>query len=108
VDGHPLVGERIIAQAPALRQVAEIVRCSHERIDGSGYPSRLTGSAIPIGARIIAVCDTYCELLAGGPGRPPVDHEAAAAAVRDAAGRTLDDQAVALLVQCLEHSHPSL
>ena len=56
---HTLVGERILAAAPALKAVARLVRLSHERWDGTGYPDQLAGDAIPIGARIIAVCDTY-------------------------------------------------
>jgi HD-GYP domain-containing protein (c-di-GMP phosphodiesterase class II) len=56
---HTLVGERILAVAPALTAVARLVRLSHERWDGSGHPDGLAGEEIPVGARIIAVCDTY-------------------------------------------------
>ncbi len=56
---HTLVGERILAAAPALAAVARLVRLSHEHWDGTGYPDQLAGDEIPLGARIIAVCDTY-------------------------------------------------
>ena len=56
---HTLIGERIIAAAPELAGVARIVRSSHERFDGGGYPDGLAGEEIPLGARIVAVCDTY-------------------------------------------------
>jgi diguanylate cyclase (GGDEF)-like protein len=56
---HTLIGERIIAAAPELAGVARIVRSSHERFDGGGYPDGLRGEDIPLGARIVAVCDTY-------------------------------------------------
>jgi two-component system cell cycle response regulator len=56
---HPLVGERILNADPAMRPVARLVRSSHERWDGTGYPDRLAGTAIPLGARIIAACDAY-------------------------------------------------
>jgi diguanylate cyclase (GGDEF)-like protein len=56
---HPIIGERILNAAPALQPVAALVRASHERWDGAGYPDGLAGSAIPLGARIIAVCDAY-------------------------------------------------
>jgi two-component system, cell cycle response regulator len=56
---HTLIGESIIAAAPSLVPVAELVRSSHERIDGSGYPDALNGPDIPIGSRIIAVCDAF-------------------------------------------------
>ena len=56
---HPIVGERILNADPALRPVARLVRSSHERWDGTGYPDALVGAAIPIGSRIIAACDAY-------------------------------------------------
>jgi two-component system cell cycle response regulator len=59
VRRHTLIGERILASAPALRPAGEIVRSSHERWDGGGYPDQLCGDEIPLGARIIAVCDAF-------------------------------------------------
>jgi HD-GYP domain-containing protein (c-di-GMP phosphodiesterase class II) len=56
---HTIIGERIVAGAPALAQVGRLVRSSHERWDGAGYPDQLAGAAIPIGSRIIAVCDAF-------------------------------------------------
>jgi HD-GYP domain-containing protein (c-di-GMP phosphodiesterase class II) len=56
---HTIIGERIIATAPEMAPVAEIVRSSHERYDGGGYPDELAGEDIPLGARIVAVCDSY-------------------------------------------------
>ena len=59
VRQHTLIGERILSAAPALRPVARIVRSSHERWDGRGYPDGLAGEEIPLGARIVAACDAY-------------------------------------------------
>jgi two-component system cell cycle response regulator len=59
VRRHPLIGERIIGAAPALAGAAMLVGATHERLDGSGYPNGLTGDQIPLGARIIAVCDAF-------------------------------------------------
>ena len=56
---HTIIGERIIGAAPELRGVGRIVRSSHERYDGGGYPDGLAGEEIPLGARIVAVCDAY-------------------------------------------------
>ena len=56
---HPIIGERILNVDPALRPVARLVRSSHERWDGNGYPDGLAGSTIPLGARIIAACDAF-------------------------------------------------
>lgn len=60
---HTIVGERILNAAPALRPVARLVRSSHERWDGAGYPDRLAGEAISLGARIIAACDAYDAMI---------------------------------------------
>jgi two-component system, cell cycle response regulator len=56
---HTVIGERIIAAAPALGGVAALVRSSHERFDGAGYPDRLAGEEIPLGSRIVAVADAF-------------------------------------------------
>ncbi len=56
---HTLIGERIVSAAPALAGVARLVRASHERWDGDGYPDALAGTDIPLGARIVAVCDAF-------------------------------------------------
>ncbi len=56
---HTIVGERILNADPALQPVARLVRSCHEWWDGTGYPDGLAGTAIPLGARIIAACDAY-------------------------------------------------
>jgi two-component system cell cycle response regulator len=64
---HTLVGERILAAAPALSPVAPLVRSSHEWWNGGGYPDGLTGEAIPLGARIVAVCDAFDAMTSDRP-----------------------------------------
>jgi diguanylate cyclase (GGDEF)-like protein len=59
IHRHPTIGERIVRAAPDLTEIAPLVRASHERYDGSGYPDKLKGNDIPIGARIIAICDAF-------------------------------------------------
>jgi diguanylate cyclase (GGDEF)-like protein len=59
VRQHPVIGQRILNAAPSLAGVAAIVRASHERWDGYGYPDGLRAEEIPLGARLIAVCDAY-------------------------------------------------
>ena len=56
---HTLIGERIAQSAPALTGVAGLIRSSHERWDGTGYPDRLAGDEIPLGSQIVFVCDAY-------------------------------------------------
>ena len=64
---HSVIGERILAGIPSLESAARIVRSSHERWDGEGYPDRLVGEEIPIGARIICVADAYCAMTEERP-----------------------------------------
>jgi two-component system cell cycle response regulator len=64
---HTLIGERIVASAPALLPAAPLVRSSHEAFDGSGYPDGLAGDAIPLGARVIAVCDAFDAMISRRP-----------------------------------------
>jgi len=59
VRRHTLVGERILLAAPALSHVAGVVRSSHERYDGSGYPDGLAGKEIPLPSRIVFLCDAF-------------------------------------------------
>jgi two-component system, cell cycle response regulator len=70
VRRHPVIGERILAAAPALGQVARLVRSTHERFDGTGYPDSLKGHQIPLGARIIAVCDAFDAMTSQRPHAP--------------------------------------
>jgi diguanylate cyclase (GGDEF)-like protein len=79
---HTLIGERILAAAPALRSTAEIVRSSHERFDGTGYPDRLASDNIPLAARIIAVCDAYDAMTSERPYRPARTSEEALTELR--------------------------
>ena len=70
VQRHTLIGERILAAAPALARIAPIVRASHERPDGKGYPDGLSSDGIPIGARIVAVVDAFDAMVSRGRTRP--------------------------------------
>jgi two-component system, cell cycle response regulator len=56
---HTIIGERILAAAPALECSARLVRSSHERVDGRGYPDGLAAADIPLGSRIILVADAF-------------------------------------------------
>ena len=61
---HTVIGEQIIAAAgPSLERIGPLVRASHERWDGTGYPDGLAGERIPLGARIIAVCDSFHAMM---------------------------------------------
>jgi HD-GYP domain-containing protein (c-di-GMP phosphodiesterase class II) len=64
---HTIVGERILNAAPALTSVAKLVRSSHERYDGKGYPDGMAGNKIPLGARVISACDAFHAMTSTRP-----------------------------------------
>jgi HD-GYP domain-containing protein (c-di-GMP phosphodiesterase class II) len=92
---HTLVGERIVGAASALTEAAKLVRWSHERIDGTGYPDGLSGHDIPLGSRIIAVADAFDAMTAGRPYRTRITVEAALAELRHCSGTQFDPDVVA-------------
>jgi two-component system cell cycle response regulator len=94
VRRHPIIGERIILAAPALARVASLVRSSHERWDGAGYPDALAGEQIPLGARIVAVADAFAAMTAGRPYRAARSPEEALAELRREAGTQFDPAVV--------------
>ena len=63
MKNHAIAGERILSAAPALTSIANLVRSSHERWEGGGYPDGIAGEQIPLGARIIAACDAYHSMI---------------------------------------------
>ena len=94
VRQHTLVGDRILSAAPAMAPVAEVVRASHERFDGAGYPDGLAVCVIPLGARIVAVCDAYHAMTAGRPYRAAVGSDQALGELRRCAGAQFDPEVV--------------
>jgi diguanylate cyclase (GGDEF)-like protein len=94
VRRHTLIGERILAAAPALGQAAKLVRSSHERFDGTGYPDGLAGEQIPLGARIIAVCDAYDAMAAERAHAPALTPEEAMKELFRCAGTQFDPEVV--------------
>jgi HD-GYP domain-containing protein (c-di-GMP phosphodiesterase class II) len=74
---HPVWGARALETIPGFRSASRAVRHHHERWDGAGYPDGLAGEDIPIGARVIAVCDAYEAMTSTRPYRPALaDSEA--------------------------------
>jgi diguanylate cyclase (GGDEF)-like protein len=91
---HTIIGDRILGAAPAMRPVAEIVRASHERWDGTGYPDRLGGEQIPLGSRIVSVCDAFHAMTTPRPYQAARDRDGALAELRRCAGTQFDPAVV--------------
>jgi diguanylate cyclase (GGDEF)-like protein/putative nucleotidyltransferase with HDIG domain len=98
---HTLVGERILEGAPALRDVAGLVRSSHERFAGGGYPDGIAGTDIPVGARIIAVCDAFDAMTSPRVYREAMSVEAAVEELQRCAGAQFDPEVVAAFTAAL-------
>jgi diguanylate cyclase (GGDEF)-like protein len=91
---HTIIGERILGAAIALRPVAALVRASHEHYDGNGYPDGLRGHEIPLGARIVSVCDAYDAMTSDRPYQRSLGHDEALAELRRCAGTQFDPDVV--------------
>jgi two-component system, cell cycle response regulator len=91
---HTLIGQRILRASPALVNVGTIVRSTHERWDGGGYPDGLHGQEIPLAARIIFACDSFVAMTAGRPYTPPATADGARQELRRCAGAQFDPAVV--------------
>jgi diguanylate cyclase (GGDEF)-like protein len=98
---HSQVGAAIIADVAFPYPVASLVLCHHERWDGSGYPVGLSGSDIPLGARILSVVDHFVSLISDRPFRKAVSRADAIEALWREAGNALDPVLVARFVELL-------
>jgi diguanylate cyclase (GGDEF)-like protein/PAS domain S-box-containing protein len=98
---HTLIGERILDAAPALARAAKLVRWSHERWDGHGYPDGISGEQIPLGSRIIAVCDAYDAMTSERPYRKAMSALEAMRELQRSAGAQFDPAVVRAVVSAL-------
>src|SRR4051794_2464552 len=99
---HTILGERILHAAPGLRSIARLVRASHERWDGRGYPDGVGFGDIPLGARVVAVCDAYEAMTSNRPYRDALDHSTACDELRAMAGSQFDPVVVDAFLDLVE------
>ncbi|HUG17072.1 MAG TPA: HD-GYP domain-containing protein [Thermomicrobiales bacterium] len=99
---HPVHGATVLARFNAYEQGYALVRHHHEAWDGSGYPDRLAGDDIPLGARILAVADTWDALTSNRPYRSGMDPATARRILEQGAGEQWDARVVAALIGCLD------
>jgi HD-GYP domain-containing protein (c-di-GMP phosphodiesterase class II) len=91
---HTIIGEDILNVAPALQPVAALVRASHERWDGTGYPDGTSGDEIPRGARIVAVCDAFSAMVQDRPYQAGLSVNEAVSEIKRCAGTNFDPAVV--------------
>lgn len=97
--GHAAAGARIVLRAGSLRTLAPIIRHHHEWWAGDGYPDGLSGEAIPLGARILAVADAFDTMTTDRPYRARRSRQAALSELRRCAGHQFDPRVVASLAE---------
>jgi putative nucleotidyltransferase with HDIG domain len=105
---HTVYGEEMLQQVGGtLASVGTIVRHSHERFDGGGYPDGLVGEAIPIESRIVCACDAFNAITTDRPYRPGRSVSEAIAELRRCQGTQFDPAVVAVLAQALGETQPA-
>lgn len=95
MEQHPVIGERILSNVDTYMEVAAAVRHHHERVDGNGYPDGLSGSEIPLLARIIAVADAFDAMTSDRPYRDAMPTRVARLRLAQAADSQFDTTVVA-------------
>jgi HD-GYP domain-containing protein (c-di-GMP phosphodiesterase class II) len=104
VKRHPEEGVDIVGPIELLEQVKEVILHHHERFDGGGYPGGLSGEGIPMGARILAVVDSYSSMLSDRPYRPALSVEEAIEELRQCRGTQFDPRIVDRFIELLGRS----
>lgn len=105
IEMHPVSGADLLIRYPDFSRGAEIVRHHHEAWDGTGYPDRLKGNLIPLGARIIAVADSFDAMTSDRPYRRGMPVERALSILREGRGRQWDAPIVDAFVRSIAGWH---
>lgn len=105
---HTAIGARMVASLEGLAPLAPIIRASHERWDGKGYPDGLSGEEIPLSARIVHACDAWHAMLSDRPYRKALSVETAIEQLKKYAGKQFDPGMVSALMVVLKRRHLQL
>jgi putative two-component system response regulator len=104
---HPTIGGEIVGRIQNLRELAPLVHHHHERYDGAGYPDRLAGEEIPLGARILALADTVDAMLTDRPNRPANPLALVLHEVKCCSGTQFDPRVVRAFLQVAAEKPPA-
>ncbi len=102
IKEHSAEGASILGILSMYREAADVVLHHHERWDGTGYPSGLAGTEIPIGSRVIAVADTYDAMTSDRVYRKALPHHVAMAEIRRGSGSQFDPEIVEAFIRAME------
>jgi putative nucleotidyltransferase with HDIG domain len=104
IRAHTAIGAEIIGSVPGLDGVAKMIRHSHERWDGEGYPDRLAGEEIPLGSRVIFCADAFHAIQSDRPYRKGRPASEAIAEVKRNSGEQFDPDVVEALIKATPHA----
>lgn len=99
IKTHPITGYNMVSSLHIGKQVGPIIRGHHERWDGSGYPDGLRGDEIPLGARIIGICDVFDALMSDRPYRKAIPGTAALNYIQENSGKYFDPELVSIFAE---------
>lgn len=98
---HAIVGAALVADSPLGPEIANLVLRHHERVDGSGYPDGIHGDAIPLGSRILHLCESFDAMTSEDSYQPPIPEASALTKIRRAAGSQFDEQLATKFIEML-------
>jgi HD-GYP domain-containing protein (c-di-GMP phosphodiesterase class II) len=99
---HTNVGAAIVGASPLGADIANLVLAHHERVDGTGYPNRLIGDQIPVGALVIQICEAFDAMTATDSYQAPVPAASAVSKIRRAAGAQFDNDIALKFCEMME------
>lgn len=102
IKGHPLKGAQILRPLQILKPAIPIILHHHERYDGTGYPSRIKGRQIPLGARIMAVADAFEAMVYGRPYRERMNINVAVNEIKKKSGSQFDPKVVEAFLKAIK------
>jgi putative nucleotidyltransferase with HDIG domain len=102
IQKHPLKGARILSAVSMFKDVVPVVKCHHERIDGTGYPEGLSGDSIPLLARIISVVDAFDAMMSDRVYRSRLNLDQARQQLLNGAGTQFDTDIVSVFVDIID------
>jgi polar amino acid transport system substrate-binding protein len=102
---HPVAGAQVLADTPGLSHLAPVIRATHERWDGTGYPDGLRGEEIPLASRVIHACVAWQAMASDRPYREALSVERMIEELKSNMGRQFDAQVVLALVEVLKTRH---